>query len=356
MRTLHINVIAVAIGIILFFVVAFVHAEPVVKCEPWSQTKCACHQKEDPKTGKCKKDANTYGCPCLDVTNGHPTPGTCITPEANGPNPHCKGSGEKPKGEGKPPEIPKPPESKPKEDKPKDQNQKPCNATSTPNVSGMGIGSGGTNVVPDGMPGTDRGSGGGGIANAFELPRSLSTQGENSTCTFGTNTSQLCAQSLVGESDALSALRALAGQTGTKSLWLPEEIARMSEELRGLEGWMKTQTNSLSPGGSIYPETSGGGSAKNNNYGAGEPLPTNVPTQQYYYYGTNGEIILISPGAQNGENGGRFGEGADPYVPQSFGTESTFGAPERTTQNEPKNFTYLIQDLIERLMRMLGMK
>ena len=144
MRTLHINVIAVAIGIILFFVVAFVHAEPVVKCEPWSQTKCACHQKEDPKTGKCKKDANTYGCPCLDVTNGHPTPGTCITPEANGPNPHCKGSGEKPKGEGKPPEIPKPPESKPKEDKPKDQNQKPCNATSTPNVSGMVIDSGGT--------------------------------------------------------------------------------------------------------------------------------------------------------------------------------------------------------------------
>ncbi|KKW22909.1 MAG: hypothetical protein UY67_C0033G0007 [Candidatus Kaiserbacteria bacterium GW2011_GWA2_52_12] len=122
-------VFSIIISALFFLQYQTTYAAPVIKCDPWEPTDCGCHQKKDPQTNQCKQDANTYGCPCLDVTNGYPTPGTCITPETIGPNPHCKGSGKKAEGEGKPPQmpqLPQPPKSEPKpEQKPPEQQPEP---------------------------------------------------------------------------------------------------------------------------------------------------------------------------------------------------------------------------------------
>ncbi len=75
------------------------------QCLPYAIPPCACGTKMGAKG--CEPDpANKFGCPCMDVTNGFPTPGTCIATfkcQASG------GSGMPPMPPMIPPPMPSPP-------------------------------------------------------------------------------------------------------------------------------------------------------------------------------------------------------------------------------------------------------
>ncbi len=224
MRAEKFGVVWLALAALIAVAPFISNADPVITCMPWQQTKCGCHQKEDPQTGQCKQDANTYGCPCLDVTNGYPTPGTCISPKTDPPNPHCLGSGQQTKPEdkkgegGKPPEMPKPPESKDSPPPPSGSGSGQ-EATSTFGENGFpssGSGASSSGIFGDGGSGFgDGGSGfrfGGGESSSLE-------QQDLTTCMLQ-HSAQECVQfilgsttsiSSIGSADILALLRGIAG-------------------------------------------------------------------------------------------------------------------------------------------------
>lgn len=258
--------------------------EADMQCVPGKDYQCPCNTPKE--KCKAKKLPGGKDCPCTDMTNGHPTPGKCQAVNI------CKG--EAPKGDGKPPEMPKPPEPKPKEDKPKDQNQKPCNATSTPNVSGTLIDPGGTKVGPDGMPCTDTEQG----RNANGVPQKISQDGVSTGSQLG--------------GDGLAKFD--GGGQGRPEDWAFRELERMEKEM-GVNG------NPENGGGSLGGSSGGGEGGERSPFGK-------VPS-----WNEDPNIGKLQPPAEPG------GEGTPPpaegepenappeNINKTFGKGETFGPP-----------------------------
>lgn len=116
---------------------------------------------------KCpkKQKPGGQGMPCTDMTNGHASPGKCVSEMK------CKGDDQG----GKPPEMPKlpePPKKEPKQDQPK-QDQKPCTPTNSSGVAASSStstpygGEGARGVDAQGNPCTPEGFGGSSFYNPF---------------------------------------------------------------------------------------------------------------------------------------------------------------------------------------------